>query len=113
MHVDELEFDVERAADAQEQVEVGEGTDEREEDLLDDVGAEHAGKGRAGDDRREHQQQRKGPKVRRQDSVQRDGRRVAGEDELEPRGRIRVAEDRVPRERGRRRLDGLQRDPGH
>ena len=108
--VHEGELDVERAADREEEVEVGEGADHREEDLLDHVGAEHAGEGRAGDDRGEHQQHHEGADVRRQEAVQRHRGRVAGEHHPEARGRIRVAEDRVPRERGQRRLHGLERD---
>ena len=110
--VHEGELDVERAADRQEEVEVGEGADDGEEDLLDHVGAEHAGEGRAGDDRREHQQHHEGADVRRQEAVQRHRGRVAGEHDPEARRRVGVAEDRVPGERGQRRLDGLERDGG-
>jgi len=38
----EVELDVEGAADAQEQIEVRKRPDDREEDLLDDLGAEDA-----------------------------------------------------------------------
>ena len=108
--VHEGELDVERAADREEEVQVRERADQREEDLLDDVGAEHAGEGRAGDDRGEHQQHHEGADVGRQEAVQRHRGRVAGEDDLEARRRVGVAQDRVPGVGGQRRLDGLERD---
>ena len=114
MVLDEAELDVERAAHRQEEVEVDEGADQREEDLLHRVAAEDSRERRAGDDRREHQQHHERAEVRRQDAVQRDGGGVAGED-LDPAhvARVGVAQDRVPAERRQGRLHRLQHDRGH
>src|SRR6266487_558913 len=111
--VHEVELDIEGPAYAQEQVEVRKRPDDRKEDLLDYIGAEDSGEGRAGDDRREHQEQRQRPEVRRQDPVERHRRCVAREHEPEARRRIGVAQDRVPGERRSRCLQRLQRDAGH
>ena len=112
--LDELELDVERSPDREEEVEVGERADRGEEDLLHREAPEDPRERRAGDDRREHQHHHERAEVRRKDPVQRDGRCVAGED-LDPAhpSRVGEAEDRVPAERRQSRLRRLQHDRGH
>jgi hypothetical protein len=109
VNLDELELDVERAAHREEQVEVREGPDHDEEDLLDAVDGERAGEARARDDDREHHEQDERPEIGRQDRVEGDGGRVRGED-LQPANatvRVRHAKDREVGERHGSRLHRL------
>jgi hypothetical protein len=111
---EEAELDPERAADRDEEVEVEADVEGREEDLLDDQAGEDHRQGRAGEQRREHQQHHPGADVRRQEAVQRDRHRVAGEDQ--PVGDLGVgeggAEDPEPGERRQRSLGRLRHHPG-
>ena len=106
------ERDVERAADREEEVDVDEGSGEREEDLLHGVGAEHRDEADPDQDR-DHDQEHERSDVGGQDPVQRDGDGIAGEDvtPFHPPG-VGEAEDREPGERRRGRLHDHQEDRG-
>jgi hypothetical protein len=61
--------------------EVGEDEDrgDREEDLLNDEGADQPGEGGRGDHRRQHDEHHDRPEVRREDAVQRDADSVGAQ----------------------------------
>ena len=111
MRVHELELDVERAFDCEKEIEVDEQAAQREEDLLDRIAAENRRKRRTGDDRGEHDQHHERAYVGGQDPVERHRGCVAGDHVATAHlPRIGKAENRVPREAGRGRLQGFQQD---
>ena len=85
--------------------------DEREEDLLHEVGGERAADRRARDDRDEHEQRDEGAYVRRQEIVHGHADRIRGDDggECDLAG-VRGAEDAVVRKSREQRLAGLKNE---
>jgi hypothetical protein len=104
----------EGARDRRKQVDVDEGANDGEEDLLHEEAGEHARERGAGDDRDEHEKRHDRAQVRGQERVERSADRVGSQDGREPHVgmRVRGPQDEEPRQRGKARLHRLEGDRG-
>jgi hypothetical protein len=110
----EPELPLERAADAEEEVEEHQRADDGEEELLDGGGRQHSGDRRRGNDRDQHEHGHERPGVSRGNTAECGADGVAHSNWEVPDRRLRVGvpEDAVPRGRRESRLERLQGERG-
>src|SRR5215216_365383 len=111
---DVSELAIERAGDGKEEVEVDEGADHCEEDLVYEVSRQDPRERRARHDRDEHEEHDERPHVGGQHAVQSGRDRIRGHDRSYSNTRLRIgrSQDVNPGERVERRLYRLEEAPG-